>query len=307
MREIIAARGLAKSYGEVKAVDGLDLSIREGEFFGFLGPNGAGKTTTIRILTGIIRPNHGEVTIDGFTPQEKRKIGRIIGVVPESRGFYDWMTGEEYLDFFAALYGIRKDEREERISTLLSDTGLLSARNRTIGAYSRGMRQRLGLARALINGPKILFLDEPTLGLDPQGQEDIQHLLTKMNRQGVTIFLSSHQLHEVENLCSTIAIIDNGRLVAQGTIDQLRQKTGMSETYYIRIKGSGAILSTREFSPQIDTVKEGRDSTDFIFHGTSKGANTLLDKLRQEKIPVLEFRTQRESLTDIFLNLTPKS
>ncbi len=307
MREIINTRNVTKSYGRVRAVDGLSLTIREGEFFGFLGPNGAGKTTTIRILTGIISPDHGEVTIGGLTPQEKREIGRIIGVVPESRGFYDWMTAEEYLDFFAALYGIKKDEKVKRISSLLSDTGLLSARDKTIGAYSRGMRQRLGLARALINGPKILFLDEPTLGLDPQGQEDIQRLLMNMNGQGVTIFLSSHLLHEVENLCSTIAIIDKGRLVAQGTIDQLRQKTPMSETYYLRIKGSGAVLLRSEFSSYIDSVKERRDVTDFIFHGTSEGANRLLDKLRQKKIPVLEFRTQTESLTDIFLNLTPKS
>ena len=225
MNEIIVAENLAKSYGRTKAVDGLTLRVREGEFFGFLGPNGAGKTTTIRMLTGIIQPDGGKITIDKHSSSEKEFIAGAIGVVPESRGFYDWMTAVEYLGFFADLYGIK--EPEKYINNLLSEVDLLKRKKSRIGTYSRGMRQQLGLARALINNPKILFLDEPTLGLDPQGQEDIQRLLKKLNAGGVTVFLSSHLLNEVANLCSRIGIINNGKMLTEGTIDEIRQRSKM--------------------------------------------------------------------------------
>jgi ABC-2 type transport system ATP-binding protein len=229
MSDIIAAENLSKSYGGNRAVDGLNLHIKKGEFFGFLGPNGAGKTTTIRMITGILKPDSGTITIDGHTAGDKQKIAPIIGVIPESRGFYDWMTAVEYLSLFADLYGIVGKEKEERIASLLSEVDLLKRKHSRIGTYSRGMRQRLGLARALINNPQILFLDEPTLGLDPQGQEDIQSLLKKLNAKGVTVFLSSHLLNEVSNLCSRIGIINNGKLVAEGTVNELREKTKLGK------------------------------------------------------------------------------
>jgi ABC-type multidrug transport system ATPase subunit len=227
MSEIIVAKNLIKSYNDTRAVDGLDLNIEEGEFFGFLGPNGAGKTTTIRMLTGIIRPDEGSIAIAGHSLDDRKSISGIIGVIPESRGFYDWMTANEYLIFFADLYGIQ--EKEERVQMLLSKVGLINKKNSRIGTYSRGMRQRLGLARSLINNPKILFLDEPTLGLDPRGQEDIQRLLRKLNSEGVTIFLSSHLLNEISDLCSRIGIINNGKMIEEGTIDEIREKTKMKD------------------------------------------------------------------------------
>ncbi len=229
MPDIIRAEHLSKSYGAAKAVDDLNLHIRKGEFFGFLGPNGAGKTTTIRMLTGILKPDHGTIAIDGHPSQDKQKIAKTIGVIPESRGFYDWMTAVEYLGFFADLYGIAGKEKDERIASLLSEVDLTKRKNSRIGTYSRGMRQRLGLARALVNNPQILFLDEPTLGLDPQGQEDIQILLKKLTARGVTVFLSSHLLNEVSNLCSRIGIINGGKLIAEGTVDELRQKTKLEK------------------------------------------------------------------------------
>jgi len=216
MNEVISIINLNKSYGATKAVDDLSLSINKGEFLGFLGPNGAGKTTTIRMITGILRPDSGSITVE---------TARTLGVMPESRGFYDWMTAMEYLSFFANLYGIAKGHASERITHLLSKVDLSSNKRKRIGAYSRGMKQRLSLARALINNPQILILDEPTLGLDPQGQEDIQNLLRELNADGATIFYSSHLLHEVSNLCSRIAIINYGRLVAQGTVQELMQMT----------------------------------------------------------------------------------
>jgi len=226
MKTIISANNLTKTYGSIKAVDSLSLEIAEGEFFGFLGPNGAGKTTTIRMLTGIIEPDNGKITIAGNAYPNLKPILNMIGVVPESRGFYDWMTAKEYLLFFANLYGISNPNK--KIDELLEKVNLSDRKNSTIGTYSRGMKQRLGLARALVNDPKILFLDEPTLGLDPQGQEEIQNLLKQLNKQGVTIFFSSHQLNEVSNLCSRVAIINKGRMVAQGTIAELQKKTNLA-------------------------------------------------------------------------------
>jgi len=223
MNIILSAKHISKSFGSTIAVDDLTLEITSGEFFGFLGPNGAGKTTTIRMLTGIIPPDNGEIIIDGLPYTDKTKIAQIIGVMPESRGFYDWMTAEEYLTFFTQLYSI--SNKEMVTSKLLEQVHLTNRKNSKISTYSRGMKQRLGLARALINNPKILFLDEPTLGLDPQGQEDIQALLQSLNQQGVTIFFSSHLLDEVAELCSRVAIINYGKLVASGTIAELQKQT----------------------------------------------------------------------------------
>ncbi len=226
MRDVIVATKLSKAYDRKRVVHALDLRIKEGEFFGFLGPNGAGKTTTIRMLTGILQPTEGTVTIDGHRlPEERKEAARSLGAVPESRGFYEWMTAEEYLAFFAELYGVG----EARIDELLAATGLADRKRTPISTFSFGMRQRLGIARALLNEPRVLFLDEPTIGLDPKGQEDVQLLLRKLNREGVTIFLSSHLLNEVSSLCTRIGIIDKGRLVAEGTLGELRTKSGAKD------------------------------------------------------------------------------
>ncbi len=216
MNLAIETENLTKFYGKKKAVDNLTLNVSTGDFFGFLGPNGAGKTTTIRIITGILKPDDGKVRVG-----ERQ----IIGVMPESRGFYEWMTAGEYLSFFAKLYGDKNADKT--VDEKLALVGLSSKKNAIISTFSRGMKQRLGLARAIINNPKVLFLDEPTLGLDPQGQEDIKVLLKNINSEGTTIFLSSHLLNEVAELCSRMAIINQGRLVAEGSLEQLRDKTNL--------------------------------------------------------------------------------
>lgn len=226
LAEAISVVNLSKRYGTTPAVQDLTLSVEPGEFFGFLGPNGAGKTTTIRMLTGALPPDQGSMRIAGMEAGRRNEILKRLGVMPESRGFYDWMTGAEYLDFFAALYGLSTAERRARVDNMLTRTELNPSRNKRVGAYSRGMKQRLGLARALINNPTILILDEPTLGLDPQGQGLIQNLLRQLNSNGVTVFYSSHLLHEVSALCSRIGILNQGRLVALGTIPEILKTTG---------------------------------------------------------------------------------
>lgn len=206
-------------------MDGLDLKIGQGDIFGFLGPNGAGKTTTIRMLDGLLQPTSGTAFIDGMDiTRQPVDIRRIIGVVPESHGYYYSMTAKEYLEYFSALFNLTHDDTAY-VEYLLRRVGLFEKKNVAIGQFSRGMKQRLGVAKALINRPKIIFLDEPTLGLDPRGQHEIQQLLLEINKtDGVTIFITSHLLKDIEVLCcSKVCIVKSGRPVEQGSINELRK------------------------------------------------------------------------------------
>jgi ABC-2 type transport system ATP-binding protein len=299
----LTVRNLEKSYPGVRAVAGLSLTVAAGEFFGFLGPNGAGKTTTIRIVTGVTAADSGDVTVAGYPLGRREEIARVIGVVPESRGVYGWMGADEYLAYFGRLYGIPKGRRAAVIDGLLKRCRLYDARRRPIRTFSRGMQQRLALARALVNGPRLLFLDEPTLGLDPQGQEDIHALLREVNREGTTIFMSSHRLEEVAALCSRLAVLHHGRLVAEGTPDELTLRAAGTETYRFEIRGSVAALAA-EWGPRVQTVREAGGVTVFTFEGELEEANRLLGSLAERRIPVLVFRPERDRLTRFFLSLT---
>lgn len=229
---MIETHSLTKVYSNgFKAVDGLDLKIDEGDIFGFLGPNGAGKTTTIRMLDGLLQPTSGAAFIDGMDiAKQPVDIRRIIGVVPESHGYYYSMTAQEYLKYFSALFDSKHDDTAY-VEYLLRRVGLFEKKDVAVGQFSRGMKQRLGVAKALINRPKIIFLDEPTLGLDPRGQHEIQQLLLEINEtDGVTIFITSHLLKDIEVLCNKVSIVKSGRLVEQGSIDALREKLMPSYT-----------------------------------------------------------------------------
>jgi ABC-2 type transport system ATP-binding protein len=216
IEKMIETEGLTKEFGGRRAVDDLSLVVEEGDIFGFLGPNGTGKTTTIRLLTGLLAPTASRAMVAGVdATRHSRVIKRIVGVLPESQGYYSWMTGQEYLEYFGSLYRIRR--ARSRAGELLAAVGLAERAQTPVGSYSRGMRQRLGIARAMVHTPRVLFLDEPSLGLDPRGQREINELITTLNREeGVTIFLSSHLLSEVEDLCSRFAILREGSLVDDG-------------------------------------------------------------------------------------------
>ena len=242
----ICCTNLTKFYGKSPAVNSLSINVNSGDIYGFLGPNGAGKTTTIRMLCGLILPTSGNGKVAGLDiVKDRRRIRRIIGLLPESAGFYNWMNSEEYLFYFARLYKIEPSIAKIRMRDLLEKVGLADKSFVPIGYFSRGMKQRLGLARTLINDPKIVFLDEPTLGLDPRGQQDIQKILLDLNREkNVTVFLSSHALSEVSSLCNRIAVVNKGMRVAQGSIEELgelvensssSQNMGFSLESYVRI------------------------------------------------------------------------
>jgi ABC-2 type transport system ATP-binding protein len=228
MSAAIRTTGLTKVYGEKHALDSVDLVVEEGSIFGFLGPNGAGKTTTLHILTGLTRPTSGSAQILGHDVASAGNAVRAqIGFLPDVPGFYEWMKAEEFLRFAGSLFGIERPVLDERVEMLLDLAGLGDVDTK-IGGYSRGMKQRLGVAQALVNAPRLLLLDEPTSALDPMGRKDVLDMLTSL-RGRTTVFFSTHILADVERVCDTVAILDRGRVVAQAPIDELKARYGQQK------------------------------------------------------------------------------
>jgi ABC-type multidrug transport system ATPase subunit len=312
----ISISNLTKVYGSFKAVDSLNLEISPGDLFGFLGPNGAGKTTTIRILCGLLSPSSGRATVAGYDAvKDSIKIRNIIGLLPESSGFYNWMNAREYLSHFAQLYRIESSLARTRIDDLLEKVGLAGRSFAPIAYYSRGMKQRLGLARTLINDPQILFLDEPTLGLDPKGQLEIQKVLIELNRdKGVTIFLSSHALAEVPSLCNRMAIINRGTLVAHGTINQLRKLAGEEIKVNVRVLKMHDVqsrLSRLPFQFEIEKNVRSQEHIDeeaeelirVIISEKQASVNDIVQEFQRAGLKIFDIQRLNMPLEKIFFNL----
>ncbi|MBC7322247.1 MAG: ABC transporter ATP-binding protein [Acetomicrobium sp.] len=232
MELVVEARDIEKKYGDFKAVDGISFHVAQGEIFGLLGPNGAGKTTTILMLLGMTEPTAGEIKVCGYDPnKEPLKVKRIAGYLPENVGFYEDMTARENLLYLARLNGIPDDVALKKIDDILETVGLSDVRDKLTGTYSKGMRQRLGLASVLIKDPKLVILDEPTTGIDPEGTEQVLSLIYKMSKEmGVSILLSSHLLYQVQQICDRVGIMFKGKMVAMGSIEEIgRQALGERE------------------------------------------------------------------------------
>lgn len=247
MTAAIQITGLTKTFGGKRALNAIDLVVEEGSVFGFLGPNGAGKTTTLRILTGLARPTSGSVQILGHEVASAGNTLRAdIGFLPDVPGFYPWMSAEEFLRFAGALFGISGSALDERVAMLLDLAGL-SGVSQKIGGYSRGMKQRLGVAQALVNAPKLLLLDEPTSALDPMGRKDVLDMLSSL-RGRTTVFFSTHILADVERVCDTVAILDSGHVVARAPIEELKARYGVQKVV-VEVTG-GADELTSEIGRQ---------------------------------------------------------
>ena len=232
---IIKTVGLTKRYGLQRAVDSLSFQVMEGEIFGFLGPNGAGKTTALLMLLGLTRPTEGSALVCGLDPQRRAmEVKRTVGYLPENVGYYGDMDALQTLEFIADLNGMNRKEAEGKIRDVLDLVGLGENGRKKVGAYSRGMKQRLGIAEVLIKDPKVLFLDEPTLGLDPEGAIRLIALVQSLNKErGITVLLSSHHLQQVQKICHRVGILIRGKMVAEGTIDTLaREKFGLGGEEY---------------------------------------------------------------------------
>lgn len=243
MSAAIEISGLTKVYGTTRALDGVDLEVPEGAVFGFLGPNGAGKTTTLRILTGLARPTAGGARILGHDVVSASSAVRAeIGYLPDVPGYYDWMTADEFLRFAGGLFGLSGPALEERIEVLLGLAGLTGVSTR-VGGYSRGMKQRLGVAQALINAPRLLMLDEPTSALDPIGRKEMLEMIASL-RGRTTVFFSTHILADVERVCDRVAILDRGRVVTSSSMVELKSRYGGSR-FVLEVVGDVDSLSRR--------------------------------------------------------------
>jgi ABC-2 type transport system ATP-binding protein len=299
---VIRAVGLRKTYRTgfwmraVEAVKGIDLEVKPGEIFGFIGPNGAGKTTAIKILTGLMLPTGGEAWVHDLPVTDPRSRARL-GFLPEGTFFHDYLTGREFLDFHGALLGIPREVRRERIPKLLARVGLSGAEDRQIRRYSKGMRQRAGLAQTLIADPDLVILDEPMSGLDPLGRKDVRDVILALRDEGKTVFFSSHILEDAEVICDQVAIILNGKIVKQGYLDEL---LGQEQV--------GAELCVEGIAPETyeDLARDAQraivQGSRFLFEfGDEALAEKALDRTRAAGGRVRSYVPKRRSLEDLLL------
>jgi ABC-2 type transport system ATP-binding protein len=304
---VIRIEGLRKSYGEVEALDGLDLTVEPGTIFGFLGPNGAGKTTTLRILTGLALPTGGRVTVGGLEmPAEARQVAHRIGYLPEEPAFYPWMTPPEFLDHVGRVFGLPAGERADRTAELLDLVGLADVGKRRIGGFSRGMRQRLGLAQALVNRPEILFLDEAVSALDPGGRKEVLELLERL-RGECTVFMSTHILADVERVCDTIGIIARGRLVAQDSRAALLARYVIPAFEIEADQGLDVQLEswgeTLRGWPWVHSVSISGRNARILVDDVETAKRALLPSAVEAGLVLTRYEIVRPSLEDVFLRL----
>jgi len=300
---IIETENLTKKYDSLTAVDNLNLKINEGEIYGLLGPNGAGKTTTILMMLGLSEPTSGSVHIAGYnSTREPIMVKRIAGYLPDNIGFYDDMTGRENLRFIAELNGIKDKNLEDRIDSLLNRVGLSEAGDKAVGTYSRGMRQRLGIADILVKDPKIVILDEPTLGLDPRGIEDILNLIRDLSiKDGRTVLISSHLLHQIQKICDRVGIFVKGKLLASGPIDTLAEQVFGGEGYTLELKADKDSTSLVEIISSISEVQEvTAENNSVMIKSHTDIRKTLMKLMYENDITVLHLRLLERELDDIY-------
>ncbi len=240
VKSVVVIDNLTKEYADVRAVDNLSISIHEAEVFGLLGPNGSGKTTTINCLTGLLKPTRGTIKVGGFDSEaESSKVREILGVSPQETAVYAYLTGRENVQLFGALYSIPKDTLDARVDKMMEKVGLLEESGRRAGKYSGGMKRRVSIAMALVHDPRIILLDEPTVGMDPQSRRAIWDFIMELRDKGKTVVLTTHHMEEAEELCDRVGVIDHGRLIALGSPAELRSKYGARdlEDVFIQLTG----------------------------------------------------------------------
>lgn len=303
---MLKIRGLHKKYGNYHALDGLDMDIAEGALFGFVGPNGAGKTTTIKIMTGLLKPDAGSVELDGEDVlSNSLNLRRKIGYVPDHFGLYDNLKVSEYMEFFAACYHLEGFEARKRSRNLLEQVGLGDRLDSFVDGLSRGMKQRLCLARALIHDPNLLIMDEPTAGLDPRTHLEFRQMVWELHEQGKTILLSSHNLSELSELCTDIGIIDSGKMVLAGNMDEIVERIYTSKqiiiTVWDQLEKAMALLKE---NPLVRTMTIHEKDIMIGFTGDEQKESELLRQLIEADIPVRGFMREPGSLETIFMQLT---
>lgn len=303
---MLKIKGLRKNYGNYHALDGLDMEVAKGALYGFVGPNGAGKTTTIKIITGLLRPDGGKVEIDGIdVVQDPYRLKEKIGYVPDYFGVYDNLKVSEYMEFFGACYGLEGLKGRKRSRTLLDQVGLGDKEDFFVDGLSRGMKQRLCLARSLIHDPSVLIMDEPTAGLDPRTRLEFRETVQELNEQGKTILISSHLLSDLAEICTDIGIIDAGRMILTGSIEEIADRIHTSKPVIITVQENmEAAMRLLKEHPLVKTITV-RDSDIMVgFTGSARQESQLLSELVGAGVMVRGFVREPGSLEAIFMQIT---
>jgi ABC-2 type transport system ATP-binding protein len=307
MTYAVSCHDLTKRYRDVLALDHLTLDVPAGSVFGFLGPNGAGKTTTLRLLTGLAFPTSGNASVAGMDiVTGGAALHKHIGFLDQSPQYYGWMRGRELLTFVGEVFGLRGTALRSRVDEVLALTGLTEAANRKVGAYSGGMRQRLGLAQALINKPEVLFLDEPVTSLDPAGRHDILEVIAGLRGQA-TVFMSSHILADVERVCDTVAIIDRGRLLVSSSVTELQDRYAQPIYTFEPEPGQEPqverLLAALREAAWVGQVVREHGSVRVLARDSVRASQEILGLLSSHGVQIQRFERGRPSLEDIFLRL----
>ena len=302
---MIQVTNLSKSFDKLQAVKNISFSIKKGEVFGLLGPNGAGKSTTINMMSTILSSDDGTILIDGNNLKKSPNICKtLIGVVPQEISLYDDFTAYENLLFWGQLYKIPSKELKERIATILELIGLSDRKNDLIKTYSGGMKRRINIASAILHKPKILFMDEPTVGVDPQSRNRIFEIVENLKKLGMTIVYTTHYMEEVERLCNRIAIIDAGEIVAQGTQSELQKESKVKETIEITFQTitSNQVAILKEAFPSLIRINQSIT----VACDANKELSTIISICNAEKLQIEDLKLNKVNLETIFLNLTGK-
>lgn len=303
---MLQINNLIKSYGKTRVLDGLTLEIEKGSTFGLLGINGAGKTTTMRILAGLLDADHGSIRLDGVdVAKNLKEVKQKIGYMPDFFGVYDKLKVKEYMDFYASLYGITGKEAVKRCEEQIELVHLTEQANHYVDELSRGMKQRLCLARCMVHNPEFLILDEPTSGLDPVGRDLIRDILQELHRKKKTILISSHLLQDLSKVCSHIGIIEQGKMAAEGTLEEVIHTKGMHRPIIIHfVKGQDIGVEELKRCPQVKKITIGEERVSILFTGDELEEAKLLRSLIEAGADVSSFVKEESDLESLFRQFT---
>ncbi len=302
----VQTSGLSRNYGTLAALDQIDLTVDQGDLFGFIGSNGAGKTTTLRILATFLAPSGGTACVMGYdVVKEADKVRHIIGYMPDFFGVYKDMEVTEYLDFFGACYKIPVAQREKTVADVLELVGLTEKRGALIGALSRGMQQRLGLARVLIHDPQVLLLDEPASGLDPRARIEMMAVLQELQRLRKTIIISSHILSELQTLCNRVAIIERGKLIYSGPVQGVREQVGSGRVIWVRVGTDQAeAIALLRVRPEVSAVVAVDGEIKVTLASQETDHSLVAEVLVKNGVRLLEMREDEIGLEEVFMQVT---
>lgn len=306
---VVEIKNLVKRYGDFLAVDNLNLSVKEGEIFGLLGPNGAGKTTTINTLAGLTKVDNGEVKIFGKTLKDHEiEIKKEMGIVPQDIAIYEELTAYENVFFFGRLYGLRGAKLKNMAEEALNFTGLWDRKEDRVEKYSGGMKRRLNIACAIVHKPKLIIMDEPTVGIDPQSRNHILSSVKELNKQGATIIYTSHYMEEVEELCSNITIMDHGRVIANGTKEELKSLISLENKINIEISSPNFTIleKIKSIAGVKDCQLEGNELK-IISHKNSKNLVEIIESINSAECEVFSIDVEKPTLERVFLTLTGRN